>query len=78
MSIATLGLGLAYINKLYRLVKENSIDDKSFMTKYKGVYKMYKDKESAIFECITTLKKFLFSFFLVFLNGFHPLLQLSV
>jgi len=42
------------------------------MVKYEGIYRMYKDQEAAKFECVTILKKFFFSFLLVFLNEFHP------
>jgi hypothetical protein len=72
ISIIIIVLGLAYIFKLYKIIKNYDIKDTENITKYKGIYRMYKDPESAIFECITVVKKFLFSLFLVALNSFHP------
>ena len=77
ISILTLTFGLAYAVKIYKLIKENDIDDKQYMLKYEGLYRMYKDQEAALFECVTILKKFFFSFFLVFLNDFSSVIQLG-
>jgi len=68
-SLVIIGSGIYYIWTLYLLISKKSIDDKEYMKRFNGVYRMYKDQDSAIFECFTLAKKMLFSFLLVFLNG---------